>query len=121
MIRAGVSAALALALTSAVARAQAPADQAPSLEWTGVPPAPAPEAAPIWMLAAGVRTFYIKGAGYDPFSSDDGFVQFSLAGSRALVRRNDLSLAGGIGLDVGGSSAHARGSATDLRLTPYRR
>ena len=68
-----------------------------------------------WRPASGL--FYIKGAGYDPFSSNDAFVQFSLAGSRALVRRNDLSLAGGIGLDVGGSSAHARGSATDLRLT----
>ncbi|MES1209878.1 MAG: hypothetical protein ABUS79_28415 [Pseudomonadota bacterium] len=117
MIRTVFSTALALALASAVARAQAPAEQTPSVEWSPVPPAPGAQAAPVWMLAAGVRTAYIKGAGYDPFSSNDAFVQFSLAGSRALVRRNDLSLAGGIGLDVGGSSAHARGSATDLRLT----
>ncbi|MFL5307220.1 MAG: hypothetical protein ACJ8F1_18535 [Polyangia bacterium] len=116
MTRTGISAALALALTSAVARAQAPAEPTPTLsDRTGLPPVA--QAAPVWMLAAGVRTLYIKGAGYDPFSSDDAFVQFSLAGSRALVRRNDLSLAGGIGLDVGGSSAHARGSATDLRMT----
>ncbi len=117
MIRTGVSMALALALASAFARAQAPAGETPGLEWNGLPPAPAAQSAPVWTMAAGVRTFYIKGAGYDPFSSDDAFVQFSLAGSRALVRRNDLSLAGGIGLDVGGSSALARGSATNLGLT----
>jgi hypothetical protein len=117
MIRTGVAAVLGLVLTSSVARAQAPAEPTPSLEWNRQPAAPAAQAAPVWMLAAGVRTFYIKGAGYDPFSSNDAFVQFSLAGSRALVRHDDLSLAAGIGLDVGGSSAHARGSATDLRLT----
>ena len=117
MIRTGLSAALAVVLTSTAARAQAPAEPAPGVEWSRSPPPPLALGAPRWMLAAGVRTFYIKGAGYDPFSSDDGFVQFSLAGSRALVRRDDLSLAGGVGLDVGGSSAHARGSATDLRLT----
>jgi hypothetical protein len=99
----------ALVLSAAVAHAQVPV----------VEQAPAPPAAraPGWMLAAGVRTVYIKGAGYDPFSTNDAFVQFSLAGSRAFVRRDHLSLAGGLGLDVGGSSAKARGSATDLRLT----
>ncbi|HVY37883.1 MAG TPA: hypothetical protein VHM31_08105 [Polyangia bacterium] len=118
MIRTGVSVALAVALASAVARAQAPAEPMPTLDWNR-PPAlpPAAAGAPRWMLAAGVRTLYIKGAGYDPFSSDDAFVQFSLAGTGALVRRNQLSLAGGIGLDVGASSAHARGSATDLHMT----
>ncbi|MES1207972.1 MAG: hypothetical protein ABUS79_18715 [Pseudomonadota bacterium] len=117
MIRTGVATALALALTSVVARAQAPADQTPSLEWNRLPAAPVAGRAPAWMLAAGVRTAYIKGAGYDPFSTDDALVQFSLAGSGALLRRNDLSLAGGIGLDLGGSSAQARGSATSLGLT----
>jgi len=118
MIRTGVSAALALTLASAVARAQAPAEPTPTLDWNQVPaPPPAAAGPPRWMLAAGVRTLYIKGAGYDPFSSDDAFVQFSLTGTGAVVRRDELSLAAGVGLDVGASSAHARGSATDLHMT----
>lgn len=118
MIRTGVSAALAVIVASAVARAQSPAEPTPTLDWNRSPaPPPAASGAPRWMLAAGVRTLYIKGAGYDPFSSDDAFVQFSLAGTGALVRRDELSLAGGLGLDVGATSAHARGSATDLHMT----
>ena len=33
---------------------------------------------PTWEVSAGVRTMYIKSAGFNPFSTNDGFVQFSL-------------------------------------------
>src|SRR6185312_8544734 len=73
--------------------------------------------APTWALAAGVRTAYIKGAGFDPFSSNDAIVGFSLSGTRVLVRDGDLSLAAGVGLDLGTSSASARGVPARLSLT----
>jgi len=73
--------------------------------------------APAWQLAAGVRTGFIKDPGYDPFSTNDAFVGFSLSGTRVVVRDGDLSLAAGLGLDVGTSSASARGVPARLSLT----
>jgi hypothetical protein len=73
--------------------------------------------APVWEVTAGVRTMYIKGAGYDPFSTNDALVQFSANGTRALVRRDRLAFVAGVGLDVGGSSADARGAPASLTLT----
>ncbi|HLK93455.1 MAG TPA: hypothetical protein VKZ18_26430 [Polyangia bacterium] len=72
---------------------------------------------PVWEVEAGVRTMYVKSAGYDPFSTDDALAQFSLAGTRALLRRGGLALVAGVGLDVGGSSATARGAPSSLTLT----
>jgi hypothetical protein len=72
---------------------------------------------PVWELAAGVRTMFIRSAGYDPFSTDDALTQFSLVGTRALVRADHLALVAGLGLDVGGSSATARGAPSSLTLT----
>jgi hypothetical protein len=72
---------------------------------------------PTWEASAGVRTMYIKSAGYDPFSANDGFVQFSLSGLGVIARRDRLSLAVGLGLDVGSSSATARGAPSSLTLT----
>ena len=78
---------------------------------------PAPPRDPVWEATAGVRTLYIKGAGYDPFSSNDALVQFSLSASRAVVRSGPWTLAAGLALDVGGSSSSARGDHTSLSLT----
>jgi hypothetical protein len=72
---------------------------------------------PVWEVEAGLRTMFIKDAGYDPFSADDALAQFSLTATRALVRRGDLALAAGVGLDLGGSSATARGASSSLTLT----
>jgi hypothetical protein len=72
---------------------------------------------PVWELTAGVRTTYVKGAGYDPFSTNDALVQFSTTGTRAVIRRDRLALVAGVGLDVGGSSAAARGAPSSLTLT----
>jgi hypothetical protein len=100
-------AALSLSLAAAGARAQ--------MIEAEVPPA---IRTPIWEVAAGVRTAYIKGAGYDPFSDDDGFVQFSICGTRVLVAQGErLAFAAGIGLDAGSSSSTARGTPSSLSLT----
>ncbi|HVV49383.1 MAG TPA: hypothetical protein VHO06_06985 [Polyangia bacterium] len=102
--------ALALALlATGAARAQTALEEA----------APPPVRPPVWELAAGVRATFIKSPGYDPFSTDDGLAQFSLTGTRALLRdRADrLALVAGVGLDAGGSSATARGAPSSLTLT----
>ncbi|HSS37331.1 MAG TPA: hypothetical protein VLT58_01055 [Polyangia bacterium] len=107
--RKALVAALGLSLTGAVsanARAQTIEESAP--------PALRP---PSWEVSAGVRAMYIKSAGFDPFSTDDGFVQFSLTGLGVIARKGRLSLAVGIGLDVGSSSATARGAPSSLSLT----
>jgi hypothetical protein len=100
-------AALGLSLAGAgTARAQVIEEAAP--------PALRP---PLWEVAAGVRTVFIKDPGYDPFSGNDGFVQFSLSGTRAIVRNRRLAFVAGLGLDVGSSSASARGAPSSLSLT----
>ena len=78
------------------------------------PPALRP---PTWEVSAGVRTMYIKSAGFNPFSTDDGFVQFSLSALGVVARSGRLSLAVGVGLDVGSSSATARNAPSSLSLT----
>jgi hypothetical protein len=72
---------------------------------------------PVWEVAGGVRTMFIEERGYDPFSADDALVQFSLTATRALVRADSLALVAGVGLDLGGSSATARGAPSSLTLT----
>jgi hypothetical protein len=73
--------------------------------------------APTWELAAGVRTAFISDRGYDPFSTNDALVGFALSGTRLVVTDGRLSLAAGLGLDLGGSSASARGVPSTLSLT----
>jgi hypothetical protein len=102
-----------LATLLALVCAPAAAADAQTLTQTA-PPAARP---PVWEVTAGVRTAFIKSAGFDPFSTDDGLVQFSATGSRVLLQAGRLSLAAGLGLDVGGSSATARGAPSSLSLT----
>jgi len=101
--------ALVLSLTGALS----PNARAQMIE-ASAPPALRP---PTWEVSAGVRTMYIKSAGFDPFSTNDGFVQFSLSALGVIARRDRLSLAVGVGLDVGGSSATARSAPSSLTLT----
>jgi hypothetical protein len=79
--------------------------------------APPPLRPPTWEVSAGIRTMYIKSAGFDPFSTNDAFVQFSLSGLGVIAHRDRLSFAVGLGLDVGSSSATARNAPSDLTLT----
>ena len=105
--------ALLVALGLSLAGAVSADARAQTLEATA-PPALRP---PTWEVSAGVRTMYIKSAGFDPFSTNDGFVQFSLSGLGAVARSGHLSFAVGVGLDVGSASATARNAPSSLSLT----
>jgi hypothetical protein len=67
-----------------------------------------------WQAEAGVRSMYITNPGYDPVSTDNSLVQFSLGASRTLWDEGQLSFAPGIVWDYGESSATARGQTTGL-------
>ena len=67
-----------------------------------------------WQAEAGVRSMYITSPGYDPVSTDNSLVQFSLGASRTLWDQDQFSFAPGILWDYGESSATARGLPTDL-------
>jgi hypothetical protein len=105
--------ALLVALGLSLAGAVSTTARAQTIE-KSAPPALRP---PTWEVSAGVRTMYIKSAGFDPFSTNDGFVQFSLSASGVVARSGRLSLAVGAGLDVGSSGATARGAPSSLSLT----
>src|SRR5450755_176052 len=105
--------ALLLALGLSLAGAVSASARAQTIE-ESAPPALRP---PTWEVSAGVRTMYIKSAGFDPFSTNDGFVQFSLSALGVIARSDRLSFAVGLGLDVGSSSATARGAPSSLTLT----
>ncbi|HTB57523.1 MAG TPA: hypothetical protein VLC06_06595 [Polyangia bacterium] len=105
--------ALLLALGLSLSASVSPRARAQTIEES----APPPLRPPTWEVSAGVRTMYIKSAGFDPFSTNDGFVQFSLSGLGVIAHRDRLSLAVGLGLDVGSSSATARGAPSSLTLT----
>ena len=77
--RKALLAALGLSLTGAVSASA----RAQTIE-ASAPPALRP---PTWEVSAGVRTMYIKSAGFDPFSTNDGFVQFSLSGLGVVARK----------------------------------
>jgi hypothetical protein len=104
-----------LGLLAAVPATETAALAQQQIETTAAPAEPAPERT--WSVAAGVRTMYVKSAGLDPFSTDDGLPQFSLAATRVVLRRERLALAAGLELDAGGTSSTARGAPSNLSLT----
>jgi hypothetical protein len=67
-----------------------------------------------WQAEAGVRSMYITSPGFDPVSTDNSFVQFSLGASRTIWDQDQFSFAPGILWDYGQSSAQARGEPTNL-------
>lgn len=70
-------------------------------------------------LDLGLRTQFIKGAGYDPFSENDVLHQFSTSASVAFWARDRLSLAGVLGFDYGASSASARSNRASLDVRRF--
>jgi hypothetical protein len=95
------------------ATARGEAVEAPVVEAPALPPV----RPPIWEVGAGIRTRFIKDPGFDPFSTNDAFVDFSLWGTRELVRSDRLVFVAGLALDIGGANAEARGAASALTLT----
>jgi hypothetical protein len=70
----------------------------------------------MWRVEIGYRGSYVTDAAYDPFSTNNALPQFSLLASRTLVAGHHLSFAAGLGWDVGGSSAPARGDQASLGI-----
>ena len=70
-------------------------------------------------LDIGLRTQFLKGAGYDPFSGNDVLHHFSTSASLAFWSHERLSLAGVAGFDYGMSSARARSSEASLDVRRF--
>jgi hypothetical protein len=101
---------LAFALPTALA-APAAAQPAP----TSSPAPDSPQAPrPIdggersWRVEAGYRGSYIPSYGYQPFSNNGYFPEFSLSGSRTILERGRFSFACGLAWDMGSSGSVVR-------------
>jgi len=74
----------------------------------------------MWRVGMGYRGSFVTNAGYNPFSRDDYFSQFSSEATRALwggaIGGLHVSFATGIAWDYGESSASARGDAASLSM-----
>jgi hypothetical protein len=67
-----------------------------------------------WQGELGLRTQFVKDAGYDPFATNDAYSQFSLGVTRTIWSEDRLSFAPGLIWDYGGRSASARGLNASL-------
>lgn len=65
-------------------------------------------------LDVGVRTTYVRDAGFDPYSSNDALLQGSLGATHTLKVRWPFALAIGGRWDFGASTSKARGAETNL-------
>jgi hypothetical protein len=80
-------------------------------------PAPRPMRPPgAWFVSVGPRISFIRGAGYDPFSTNDVLAQFSATGLRSFATGGRLATAVGLGWDAGSAQATARGADASLSL-----
>lgn len=75
-----------------------------------------PPSAEAWQGTLGVRSMFIRSAGFDPFSGNDVLTQVSLGFERVLMRRDAFAFAAGIGTDFGGSDSTARAAPSDIRV-----
>jgi hypothetical protein len=110
----GAAALLAIATTTLVlpGAARAHDDLPPAIEVVGAR-ARGPQP---WLVTAGLRTALFRSAGYDPFSTNDAFPQFSVNATWAYRTGGALETAVGVSFDAGGASAQARGSDASLSL-----
>jgi hypothetical protein len=99
-----------------------PQRPSPRARWTRpAPPVIAAQPAPppkpeTWQASVGVRTAFIRSAGFDPFSENDLLPQLSLGVQRVLARRDALAFAIGVATDFGARDATARGAPSNLSL-----
>jgi hypothetical protein len=105
---------LAAALTTAgVGVAHAHDELVPAIEQVG---GSAPRPQP-WQVALGVRSALFRGAGYDPFSTNDVFAQGAVTATRAFRTGSGLATAAGVLWESGNEDATARGAASSLSLS----
>lgn len=109
---------------------QPPPTTAAPVGWPALPPPHPPEAdkpaAPskpwttrdlsrdFWQVGLGVRTSWVKDAGFDPFATTDTLTHGSLFATRTLLVMSNASLAAGLSFESGGRTAAARGQPTSL-------
>jgi|GEM_PF-518708 len=114
------------------AAAPSPAFPPPHVGMPWMPPQPAPaQAAPeqdkpsgptrdrsrdFWQVELGMRSMWIRGAGYDPFSTNNNLSEASIGGTRALVLLGPVSIAAGLTYESGSKDAQARGAAAKLSV-----
>lgn len=85
----------------------------PPMESTS--PAPSkPFRTDLWKVGAGLRTSYVTSGGFDPYSSNDALVQWSLEAQYPLVSRGKFALGVGFGYSGGASHDTIRGDKTGL-------
>jgi hypothetical protein len=70
-----------------------------------------------WFVSVGPRISLIRGAGYDPFSTNDVLAQFSATGLHSFASSSRLSTAVGLQWDAGSAQADARGANASLSLS----
>jgi hypothetical protein len=100
-------------VTAAVSVAEAHDGLVPAIEQVGgAAPRPQP-----WQLSLGVRSALFKGAGYDPFSTNDVFAQGAVTATRAFRTGSRLATAAGVLWESGDQDATARGAASSLSLS----
>lgn len=104
--------ALSVALTASAARAQDPAAPVESV----APSSRIDRLKVMTRLEIGYRGNFVTDAGYNPFSTQDHFGQFSVAASRTLFASGHFSFAPGFSWEYGRTSATARGDASSLEV-----
>jgi hypothetical protein len=92
---------------------------APPPEWATTSPA-VDTRTEMWRVELGYRGSYIPSTGYDPFSTNDFFPEFSASASRTVWTSspfpNAFSFAPGLSWDFGTTGATARGDNTSLTM-----
>jgi hypothetical protein len=96
-------------------RARAHDDFAPAIEQVGAGPA-APRGPGLVRVSVGGRSSLFRSPGYDPFSSDDAFGQFSATATVTVLSGARFSTAAGALWEDGSSSSTARGTNSSLSL-----
>jgi hypothetical protein len=96
--------------------AKAHDDLGPAIEQlAGAPPAVAGPGR--WRVTIGGRSSLYRSAGYDAFSSDDAFGQFSATATGTVLAGPRFSTAVGVLWEDGSSSSTARGADSSLSLS----
>ncbi len=70
-------------------------------------------------ISLGMRGMAVQSAGFDLFSDTRALDLVSLSGSHALLFFGPWSVAGALGVDLGGSSAHVRGQESSLSMARF--
>ena len=96
-------------------RARAHDELAPAIEQVGEPAAAA-RGPGLWRVSIGGRSSLFRSAGYDAFSTNDAFGQFSATATRTVLTGPRFSTAAGVLWEDGTATSTARGSESSLSV-----